>query len=265
MSISLITLGSLETDELATTIKESLNFSRRIIDQWVFVLRSSNEVYGFNSYLFSHGITLDDFVVSISFCNSGISASMNTGVKLVQSDFTLVVHTGDSLCDLDDKSYAYIEAVLDSDDALNCMHVFGTFFKSRDSHFFKTNHCKKRNFFSFLIPWIPHESTIVPTHFYSKKLYDTSFRSAMDYDFFIYFYLLRVTFKTYPLYFTNFSLGGTSSDLLISSMEIRRSLILNNFCGINLLSTFASTVLILFVYIVKSLFKYRAKFSLIFK
>jgi len=259
MTISLITLGSLEANELLTTIKESLGFARRIIDQWVFVLRSSIEVREFNSYLFAHGITLDDFIVSITFCDSGISASMNKGIELVQSDFTLFVHSGDSLSDLDDQSYVDIEDILGSDDAHDCLHIFGTSYKSRDSCFIKSNHCKKRNSISFLIPWIPHESTIVPTHFYSQRLYNTSFMSAMDYDFFIYHYLLRANFRTYPLYITNFSLGGTSSDLLLSCMEIRRSLILNNFCGNNLVSTFASTVLIVFVYAVKLYFMHKSK------
>ena len=265
MTVSLVTLGSLETDELAITIQKSLCFARRIISQWVFVLRSSDEMCRFTKYLCFYRIVLDDFLISISFCNLGISASMNIGIELVKSDFTLIVHSGDSLIDLDSASYSVIKANLYRKSALDCVHVFGTVYESQGHCFQNSNHCREHSHIEFFIPWVPHESIFVPTHFYSQKNYNTLFKSAMDYDLFVYLYLSGVYFKTYPIFIVNFSLGGTSSNLFRSCAEIRRSLVLNNFCGIKFASIFASSVLIMFIYMIKFFFKLKFNFSAIAK
>ena len=117
-----------------------------------------------------------------------------------------------------------------------------------------TNHCRKRNFLESLLPWIPHESTFVPSSFYIHRKYDTSFKSAMDFDFFLYFHCRSVPKILFPFAITKFSLGGTSSNVLLSCSEYKRSIIKNNIMRNVFYTSILSYFFFFYLYFSKFLF-----------
>lgn len=240
MTVSLVTLGSCSSAELARTIQLSLPFARKISRQWIFVLFSSIEISSFSGYLASHGVLLDGFDVLLTFSSLGISSSINEGVKLAASDWTLIIHSGDHLLPLDDQTMLSIEASLLDPSFSNSIHVFGTEYLGSNGSLSSSNYCRPRNWIQRMLPWVPHESTFVPTRLYLNRLYNTSFRSAMDYEFFLYQTLAGVNFITHSPIITRFALGGTSANIYKSCMEVRHALVINNFCGNNCLSRLLS-------------------------
>lgn len=238
--VSLVTLGSCSSVELARTIQLSLPFAKKISRQWIFVLFSSIEISSFWAYLSSHGVLLDGFDVLLTFSSLGISASINEGVKLATCDWTLIIHSGDSLLPLDDQSMLSIEASLLDPSCCNSIHVFGTEYLGLHGSVSASNHCRPRRWIQRMLPWVPHESTFVPTKLYRNRLYNTNFCSAMDYEFFLYQALAGVNFVTHPLIITSFMLGGTSANIYKSCKEACHALVINNFCGNNHLSRFLS-------------------------
>lgn len=254
MSVSLITLGSCSSAELARTIQLSLPFARRISQQWIFVLFSSIEVNSFYAYLASYNISLDGHDVLLTFSNSGISASINEGIRLATCDWTLIVHSGDSLLPLDDQSMLYIEATLLNSVRCNSFHVFGTEYLGFNGSISISKHCRSRRWIQAMLPWVPHESTFVPTKLYRDRLYDTNFCSAMDYEFFLNHTLLGINFITHPLIITRFTLGGTSGNIYKSCKEVRYALVSNNFCGNKLFSSLLSRLIFIYLMFSKYIF-----------
>jgi len=254
VSVSLVTLGSPSSSQLAHTINASLPFAKNIVSQWIFVLYSSDEVHSFEAYLSNSQLSLCDIEYVITWSCSGIAASINEGIRLATCTYTLIVHMGDSLLSLPESQFNYIKHALSSSEFMPAIHVFGTVYECHNGLLTRTNHMSYRSRFRKLFPWVPHESTFVPTVFYSSRNYSTRFRSALDYDFFLYHLLHDTTFFLHPLYITKFALGGTSSNILESSLELRHSLALNNFAGHKYLSFVLSYLLFLFFFSFKILF-----------
>lgn len=256
MSLSLITLGSTRCSELADTVLKSHEFCTHLVDEWIFVLYSPEEVANFSSYLSSYQISLDCFNVKVLSDSGGITSSLNSGVRQVTSDWSIFVHSGDHLEPVSYECYKYINNVLRS--SLYSFHVFGTWYSREGLKVGKSSHTKSK-LYKHLLPWIPHESTIVRTSIYAKYIYDTDFKSAMDYEFFLRLFLSRERYMLHDVYITNYSLGGTSSNLYASCMEIKRALIKSNFAKIILLTRFFSGLLFVYVYASKLLFSFFAR------
>jgi hypothetical protein len=218
------------------------------------VLFSEDEVSSFSTYLHDNNLSLDGFDVSLSHCSSGISASLNEGLRHVACDWTLVVHSGDFLLDLNESEFMVITNALSDPLNSKTLQVFGSFYDNGNGDLFMTNHQRKRNYFESLIPWTPHESTFVPSSFYLERQYKVSYRSAMDFDFFHWLFVRNVAYTTYPFAITVFRLGGTSSDVLLSSLEYQRSIIENRTFRNSFLTYMLSWVYFFFIYLSKLIF-----------
>ena len=261
MTVSLITLGSLSSNDLAQTIKLSLPFARRIVTQWIFILFSEDEVANFYKYLHKNTLSLGCFEVSVSHCSSGISASLNEGLLHVESSWTLIVHSGDFLIDLDESHYAILSAALSDPSQAQTLQIFGSLYDNGQGSLSMTNHQRKRSYFESMIPWIPHESTFVPSAFYSSRQYNQTYKSAMDFDFFHSLLVKKASFNSYPFAITVFRLGGTSSDVLLSSLEYRRSIVQNRTFRNLFLTRFLSWFYFFYIYISKMLFLVKARLN----
>ena len=261
MCVSLITLGSLSSRDLLQTIQLSLPFARRVISQWIFVLFSEDEVSSFSLYLHNNMLSLDDFKVSVSHCSSGISASLNEGLSHVSCSWTLIVHSGDSLLDLDESHYLTIVNALSDPSQYLTLQIFGSLYDNGKGDLSITNHQRKRNCFSSMLPWIPHESTFVPSEFYLDRQYNVSFKSAMDFDFFHSLFIKKVPFRVYPFAITKFALGGTSSDVLLSCLEYRRSIVENRTFRGSWLNFFMSWIYFFFLFSAKVLFNLKSNLT----
>ena len=219
-------------------------------------LFSSEEVSSFPSYLHASRF-FDQFDVSLTYCSNGISNSLNEGLSCVKCSWTLIVHSGDSLIDLDESSYSILSTVLSDPLQSNVLQIFGSLYDNGFGKMSITNHQRKRNFFESMIPWIPHESTFVPSVYYLTRQYDSSFKSAMDFNFFHSLFVKKVAFKTYPFPITMFRLGGTSSDVLLSSLEYRRSIAQNNTFRYSLLTYILSWLYFVYIYLAKRYFLFK--------
>ena len=71
---------------------------------------SPHEVSDFANYLSRYNLCLSYFEISVTWENSGISASMNKGISSVKYPWTLIVHSDFS--DLDESSYQSIISLL---------------------------------------------------------------------------------------------------------------------------------------------------------
>lgn len=254
MCVSLITLGSTSNSELAHTIRSSMRFAENIVSQWIFVLYSPHEVFDFTNYLSRYNLCLSYFEISVTWENSGISASMNKGISNVKYPWTLIVHSGDFLLDLDESSYQSIISILTDPSQSLTLQIFGSQYDNGTGSLSMTKHTRKRNYFESMMPWIPHESTFVPSEYYLTRQYNTNYRSAMDFDFFHSLFLKKVSFNTHPFAITVFRLGGTSSDVILSSLEYRRSIVQNQTFRNSLLTYTLSWFYFFYLYISKTLF-----------
>ena len=261
MCVSLITLGSTSTSELAQTIRSSMPFAENIVSQWIFVLYSSDEVLDFTNYLSRYNLCLSRFDYSVTWENTGIAASMNKGISYVKYPWTLIVHAGDFLLDLDESCYTSIITILTDPTQSLTLQVFGSQYDNGNGSVSMTNHHRKRNYFESIMPWIPHESTFVPSEFYLSRQYDINYRSAMDFDFFHSLFIEKVAFRTHPFAITVFRLGGTSSDVLLSSLEYRRSIVQNKTFRKSLLTYVLSWFYFFYIYISKTLFLCKSRLS----
>ena len=208
----------------------------------------------FNEYLHKNTLSLDCFDVSVSHCSSGISASLNEGLLYVASPWTLIVHSGDFLIDLDESHYATLSAALSDPSQSQVLQIFGSLYDNGHGSLSITKHQRKRNYFESMIPWIPHESTFVPSAFYASRQYNQIYKSAMDFDFFHSLLVKNVAFNSYPFPITVFRLGGTSSDVLLSSLEYRRSIVQNRTFHKPWLTYMLSWFYFFYIYVSKVLF-----------
>ena len=167
MTVSLITLGSLSSNELAQT-STLLPFANRIVNQWIFVLFHLKKSQLF-FLLHAYSLSLDQFDVSLTYCSNGISNSLNEGLSCVKCSWTLIVHSGDSLIDLDESSYSILSTVLSDPLQSNVLQIFGSLYDNGFGKMSITNHQRSATFES-MMPWIPHESTFVPSVYYLLKI-----------------------------------------------------------------------------------------------
>jgi len=223
MTVSLITLGTLSDSQLAKTIRLSLDFASQLVDEWIFVFYHQLEIDNFSSYLSNHSLSLDRFSLVLLSCCHGISASLNLAVSYVSCSWILILHSGDALRSLPPRYYSQISSILLASSTSDIL-IFGTRYISNGSVVGYSGHSNRRLFFDKFIPWVPHESTFIPRDFHKQNLYDVNLTSAMDYDFFLRaFTSSSIYIKTFPLYITDFSSGGTSSNILRSCLDVRHS------------------------------------------
>lgn len=260
-SISLVSLGSTDSSVLATTISKSLPFANTLVKEWIFVLFTESQVNSFQQYLEYYQLNLNRFRLIVLCCNSGIALSINLGVSISSSEWVLILHSGDNLVPLSPVCYEYIMRSL-SDFKTN-IHVFRTNYFKNNTFVGISKLPSKYVHFKFL-PWIPHESVFVRSSIYDLFLYDASYSSALDFDFFLRLQLLPASFMTHKIAITEFHLGGKSSDVLLSSFEVARS-IRRNITANYLLSYFFGIVAFVYLLFAKNLYLLRSSFSSLIK
>ena len=266
-TLSLVTLGTTSSNDLSTTIIASLPAAHQLIDEWIFVLYSQAEVEGFDMYLQDNNIDLNDFNVIVTFCQTGISTSINIGLSFVSSQWSLIVHAGDSLLSMSKANFMNVRSALDDPLNFETILVFGSKYVSSSGKILATsNHYSKFSFLSrlshhllFLFPWIPHGSTIIPSKIYSTIVYSNDLRSAMDYDFFLKCFVSGIAFKAFKSNITQFTLGGTSSNIFLSCQEVYYSLHRNQFFPGYLPGRALAFLAASFLYILKFIFLIKSR------
>jgi glycosyltransferase involved in cell wall biosynthesis len=157
----------------------------------------------------------------------GLYGSLNFGIKKATGQYILILHSDDVL-----NNENVISDLVKILKKKNCSCLFGSviFFKKIISNTvrfypsinFKLSHLKKG-----LIP--PHTGSIIKKNIYRKYLFNTSYKIAGDYDFFVRsLYLGKVDFAFTNKVVTRMKTGGTSgkniNSYIVSSFEIFRSL-----------------------------------------
>jgi len=245
--ISIITLGQYPSKELDITIEKTFLFAYEFSIEWVFILFKQEEIKDFKLYF--NKLNKINIAYKVSFCSKGIASSINQGIKLSSNKWIIVLHSGDYIL-YDKKKFSLIREKLKNANNPS-INIFGTIYKSKANKmsFSKHHNNKIRNFRS---PWVPHQSTFVHREIYKKQVYDENFKSALDYEFFLRCSKLRIPIFTHKEYITVFSLGGESSNINKSIIEVYRALEKNR--EINPIAIIFDLILVLKIYIKKIIF-----------
>jgi len=149
----------------------------------------------------------------ISEKDEGIADAMNKGVALATGDYILFLHADDYL-----KSEDVLEKVSDffnePSDIITCNILFGKKFKL----------CKPRgfNFWFNFKQGIYHQGTFCRRQLIERlRGFDTQFRIAMDYDFFLRAYQSKARLKKIPIVLTIMRDTGISSRQDWQSLKYR--------------------------------------------
>ncbi len=215
---SIVTLGSYFSRELYETIDKSHQFIKYISNEWIFVLINKEEISLFKEYVKKNKSYFAGLEIKYEFCSKGISKSMNKGILITQNYWILLLHSGDYFKE-DLNIFKHTKDILEKQKN-NDILIFGTVYKNINSYVGKSNHFKRK----FRLPYesnIPHQSTFISKKVYAQLNYSKEFVSAMDYEFFLRCKLKGFRFISFPVYITVFSLGGKSSDVLLSIKEMK--------------------------------------------
>ncbi len=248
---SVVTLGSYFSEELYITIEKSHKFIKYIPNEWIFILLSKKEISLFKEYVKKNKSIFKGLEIKYDYCSEGISKSMNKGIAITKNYWILMLHSGDYLKE-DLNIFKQTRDIL-YEQKHNDILVFGSIYKNMSLYVGKSNHFNRK----FRLPFelsIPHQSTFIAKHVYEQLKYSEDFLSSMDYEFFLRCRLKGFRFKSFPIYITVFTLGGTSSNVSLSAKEMKyaiRKNIKNKFYRF-----FLVNINLNFIVIRKLLFKY---------
>ncbi len=219
-NIGIITIGSYESKEIILTIEKSYKLINLIANDWIFILMNAYEVEDFKIFKKNNPWFFSNLNIKIDCCDDGISASMNKGLKISNNNWTLMLHSGDYLIEniSEHKILNFIAKNKNYD-----VIVFGTKYVNDKKIVGRSNHLNS----FFKLPYefsIPHQSTFISRKLYDLQLYANDIASSMDYDFFVRAKINKAKFKFINYYITAFSLGGKSSNIYFSYIDLKKSL-----------------------------------------
>jgi glycosyltransferase len=195
--------------------------------------------------------------------NLGLYGSLNFGIKKATGEYILMLHADDVL-----NNENVISDVVKILKKKKYSFLFGSvvyFNKGLNDviRFYPSLNFSLPNLVKGLMP--PHTGSVIKKDIYNKYLFNTSFKIAGDYDFFLRsLYLDKLDFAFTDKLITRMKIGGISSknlkSYIISTYEIYKSQINNNLKKPQLL-----IIIIRFIYKLKQVFfidKYKLNFKL---
>jgi glycosyltransferase involved in cell wall biosynthesis len=157
--------------------------------------------------------------------------SLNFAIKKAKGEYILILHSDDIL-----NNNNVIEKLVKLTKKTKSQLTVGSIVYFRDNkseivRFFPSSNFKKENLLSGLI--IPHTGMFIKKSLHLKFMYDTNYKIAGDFDFFLRCILIKkVPFDTTNLIITRMKTGGISgrnlSSYLTSTIEIYDSFFKNN-------------------------------------
>lgn len=191
----------------------SVQQNRRYISKFIVIDGDSSDN---SKSIISNFSSIIDFFVSEP--DSGISDAFNKGIKHCDGDFVLILNSDDFLFNNSLQQASYL--LTNTDEVVFTQIVTYDFFGRSRLCFSIPKFLSKYN--SAL-----HPGCLINRSIYSSLgEYDTSFKIAMDYDFFCRCFLSNIKFRLLPITLVSFSTGGVSqsSNLrsFVESFRIRR-------------------------------------------
>jgi len=144
----------------------------------------------------------DHIDICISERDGGIYDAINKGISYVKHPLVGIIHCGD-IFNKDVLCGVYEQFVLLSPDVIYGDIVIE--YNDSTKRSFKADHKKLSDRMS-----IYHPSTFVAAKVYNQDLYDLSYKSASDYDFFLRLYFQNKVFQYYSHEISTFRSGGLS-------------------------------------------------------
>jgi glycosyltransferase involved in cell wall biosynthesis len=152
----------------------------------------------------------------ISEPDGGIYDAINKGIRLATSDIIGLIHCGDKFEENSLKKVVEIFSKLDVDLVYGDILVQEDFGGISNIKYLVANHMKLIDYMS-----IYHPSTFISRKIYKKYgLYETHYRIAADYSFFLNLFLNKVKFTYISFALAKFRGGGiSSSNVFLSTYE----------------------------------------------
>jgi len=173
----------------------------------------------------------------------GLYGSLNFGIKKATGQYILILHSDDILNN--ENVISDLVKILKKKD-YSCLFGSVIFFNKTmidTVRFYSSINFKLSDLKKGLMP--PHTGSIIKKSIYRKYLFDTSYKIAGDFDFFVRsLYLGKVDFAIINKVVTRMKVGGVSgkniNSYIVSSFEILRSLTNNieKICAIKILLRF---------------------------
>jgi len=205
--ISIITITLNAEKYLEQTIQSVLNQTYKNIE---YIVVDGGSTDGTLGIIEKYENAIDHI---ISEKDEGIADAMNKGIALSTGAYVLFLHSDDYFKSNDVLEKA-IELFEDTSDVITCDILFGKQF----------NLCKPRGFtfwFNFK-QCIYHQGTFCRRQLIEKlRGFDTQFRIAMDYDFFLRAYQNKASLMMIPIVLTIMRDTGISSQLDWENLKIR--------------------------------------------
>lgn len=197
-NITVITVCYNSQETIARTIESVINQSQQDIEYVIIDGASTDNTLNIiKKYQQKYPIQL------VSEPDNGIYDAMNKGVKIATGEWILFLNSDDYLY-----NHEVINAVAPILQGANCDILYGAT-EFRYDNFKQLRQARKLNTIWQKMPF-NHQSCFTKTKLLEAYPFDTSYRFAADYDFFIYHYKNNKIFKETEIVISSFSALGSS-------------------------------------------------------
>jgi len=186
----------------------------------------------------------------ISEKDKGIYYAMNKGIKLARAKWTIFLNSGDIFYNSKVlKKFSRIK------DKCNYDVIFGDTVIDYKS-FLRFTKGKYFNFFTTKIPFC-HQSVFTKTKSLQKKLFDTRYKIASDFDFFYYLYLKKKNFFHFHTIISKITIGGISDKKRFICLKEYLKILINNKCYFGSLFQICNIIYFIIISLIKKIFNFK--------